>query len=69
MRAYTTAHLSLPLPEGHPFPLYKYGGVAEALKGLLPVLPAPEVPREALFLAHEASYLEKLFGEIGSAHV
>lgn len=63
MRAYTTAHLSLPLPEGHPFPLYKYGGVAEALKGLLPVLPAPEVPREALFLAHEASYLEKLFGE------
>ena len=55
MRAYTTAHLSLPLPEGHPFPLYKYGGVAEALKGLLPVLPAPEVPREALFLAHEAS--------------
>lgn len=63
MRAYTTAHLFLPLPEGHPFPLYKYGGVAEALKGLLPVLPAPEVPREALFLAHEASYLEKLFGE------
>jgi acetoin utilization deacetylase AcuC-like enzyme len=63
VKAYSTAHLSLDLPEGHPFPLYKYRGVAEALKGLVPILPAPEVPREALFLAHEASYLEKLFRE------
>jgi Deacetylases, including yeast histone deacetylase and acetoin utilization protein len=63
VQAYSTAHLSLDLPEGHPFPLYKYRGVAEALKGLVPILPAPEVPREALFLAHEASYLEKLFRE------
>lgn len=62
MRAYTTAHLSLPLPEGHPFPLYKYGGVAEALKGLLPILPAPEVPKEALLLAHDPTYLERVFG-------
>lgn len=61
MRAYATAHLALDLPEGHPFPLYKYRGVAEALKGLLPILPAPEVPREALHLAHEAGYLERLF--------
>jgi acetoin utilization deacetylase AcuC-like enzyme len=61
VRAYTTAHLSFSLPEGHPFPLYKYGGVAEALKGLLPILPAPEVPREALYLAHEGEYLAKLF--------
>ncbi|WP_117237708.1 histone deacetylase family protein [Thermus sediminis] len=63
MRAYSTAHLAFELPPGHPFPLYKYRGVAEALKGLLPVLPAPEVPREALFLAHEARYLERLFQE------
>ncbi len=63
MRAYSTAHLVLDLPPGHPFPLYKYQGVAEALKGLLPVLPAPEVPKEALFLAHDARYLERLFRE------
>jgi acetoin utilization deacetylase AcuC-like enzyme len=63
VRAYSTAHLVLNLPPGHPFPLYKYQGVAEALKGLLPVLPAPEVPKEALFLAHDARYLERLFRE------
>jgi acetoin utilization deacetylase AcuC-like enzyme len=63
VRAYSTAHLVLDLPPGHPFPLYKYQGVAEALKGLLPVLPAPEVPKEALFLAHDARYLERLFRE------
>ncbi len=49
------------LPQGHPFPLYKYRGVAEALRGLLPILPAPEVPREALLLAHHPGYLERLF--------
>ncbi len=49
------------LPQGHPFPLYKYWGVAEALRGLLPILPAPEVPREALLLAHHPGYLERLF--------
>ena len=63
VKAYSTAHLSLDLPEGHPFPLYKYRGVAEALKGLLPVLPAPEAPREALSLAHDPAYLERLFRE------
>ncbi|WP_114313172.1 histone deacetylase family protein [Thermus caldifontis] len=61
MRAYTTAHLQVDLPQGHPFPLYKYRGVAEALRGLLPILPAPEVPREALLLAHCPEYVEKLF--------
>ncbi|TBH21286.1 histone deacetylase family protein [Thermus thermamylovorans] len=63
MRAYATAHLAFPLPEGHPFPLYKYRGVAEALKGLLPILPAPEVPKEALLLAHRPEYVEKLFAK------
>ncbi|MFN3179646.1 MAG: histone deacetylase [Thermus sp.] len=63
MRAYTTAHLQVDLPQGHPFPLYKYQGVAEALKDLLPVLPAPEVPREALHLAHRPEYVERLFSE------
>lgn len=63
MKAYTTYHLPVDLPEGHPFPLYKYRGVAEALKGLLPLEPAPEVPKEALFLAHDPAYLEKVFGQ------
>ncbi|MDM7324970.1 MAG: histone deacetylase [Thermus sp.] len=61
MRAYSTAHLKMDLPPGHPFPLYKYQGVAEALKGLLPISPAPEIPREALLLAHHPGYLERLF--------
>ncbi|WP_243028005.1 histone deacetylase family protein [Thermus albus] len=61
MRAYSTAHLRVDLPQGHPFPLYKYRGVAEVLRGLLPILPAPEVPREALLLAHHPGYLERLF--------
>lgn len=61
MRAYSTAHLKVDLPPGHPFPLYKYQGVAEALKGLLPISPAPEIPREALLLAHHPGYLERLF--------
>ncbi|RTH37591.1 histone deacetylase, partial [Thermus scotoductus] len=33
MKAYSTAHLSLDLPEGHPFPSSTYPGVAEPLKG------------------------------------
>jgi acetoin utilization deacetylase AcuC-like enzyme len=63
VKAYTTYHLPLDLPEGHPFPLYKYRGVAEALKGLLPIEPAPQVPKEALFLAHDPLYLERVFRE------
>ncbi len=63
MRAYTTHHLSFPLPDYHPFPLYKYRGVAEALRGLLEVVPAPEVPKEALYLAHDPAYLDRLFRE------
>ncbi|AFV77011.1 deacetylase, histone deacetylase/acetoin utilization protein [Thermus oshimai JL-2] len=63
MKAYTTYHLPLDLPEGHPFPLYKYRGVAEALRGLLLLEPAPEVPKEALFLAHDPLYLERVFRE------
>ncbi len=63
VRAYTTAHLKVDLPQGHPFPFYKYPGVAEALKDLLAILPAPEVPKEALLLAHRPEYVEKLFTE------
>ncbi len=70
MRAYTTRHLAVDLPPGHPFPLYKYAGVAEALGGLLEVVPAPEVPREALELAHDPAYLDRVFrGELARPEV
>ncbi|MER3480536.1 MAG: histone deacetylase [Meiothermus sp.] len=58
--AYSTAHHVLELPDHHPFPRYKYGGVAEALRGELRVRPAPALPWEALELAHERSYLQRL---------
>ena len=41
-RAYTPAAYEFPLPEGHRFPYYKYRGVAERLRGLLPVLDTPQ---------------------------
>jgi acetoin utilization deacetylase AcuC-like enzyme len=58
--AYSTAHHVLELPDHHPFPRYKYGGVAEALRGELRVRPAPALSWEALELAHERNYLERL---------
>jgi acetoin utilization deacetylase AcuC-like enzyme len=59
-RAYTTAHCTLDLPDHHPFPRYKYGGVADALKDELDIHPASSIPWEALALAHDAGYLSKL---------
>jgi acetoin utilization deacetylase AcuC-like enzyme len=59
-RAYSTAHCQLELPEHHPFPRYKYGGVAEALHGHLDIRPAPAIAWEALALAHSPAYLDKL---------
>ncbi|MBF6595669.1 MAG: histone deacetylase [Thermaceae bacterium] len=58
--AYSTAHCELDLPDYHPFPKYKYRGVAEALKGRLEVRPAPAIAWEALALAHDFEYLHKL---------
>ncbi|WP_276954712.1 histone deacetylase family protein [Allomeiothermus silvanus] len=58
--AYSTAHHVLELPDHHPFPRYKYGGVAEALRGEVQVRPAPALPWEALALAHDPNYLARL---------
>ena len=58
--AYSTAHQQLELPDHHPFPRYKYGGVAEALRGDLDVRPAPSINWESLALAHDSGYLQKL---------
>ncbi|WP_299432418.1 histone deacetylase [uncultured Meiothermus sp.] len=59
-RAYSTAHWALELPDYHPFPRYKYGGVAEVLRGELDLQPAPAMAWETLALAHDLSYLQKL---------
>ncbi|PZA07104.1 MULTISPECIES: histone deacetylase [unclassified Meiothermus] len=58
--AYSTAHHVLELPDHHPFPRYKYGGVAEALRGEVQVRPAPALPWEALALVHDPNYLARL---------
>lgn len=62
-RAYSTAHCTLELPDYHPFPKYKYAGVAEALRGELNVQPAPAIAWETLALAHTPDYLQKLRSE------
>ncbi|MCX8088177.1 MAG: histone deacetylase [Meiothermus ruber] len=59
-RAYSTAHCTLELPDYHPFPKYKYAGVAEALQNELNVQPAPAIAWETLALAHAPDYLQKL---------
>lgn len=62
-RAYSTAHCPLEIPDYHPFPKYKYQGVAQALEEVLEVLPAPAMAWEGLALAHEPCYLDKLAHE------
>ncbi|WP_036199597.1 histone deacetylase [Meiothermus ruber] len=62
-RAYSTAHCTLELPDYHPFPKYKYAGVAEALRGELDIQPAPAIAWETLALAHTPDYLQKLRSE------
>jgi acetoin utilization deacetylase AcuC-like enzyme len=63
MRAYTTAHCSLELPEHHPFPRYKYRAVAEALAQDFDLVPAPPASWEALGRVHAPEYLRKLQDE------
>jgi acetoin utilization deacetylase AcuC-like enzyme len=59
-RAYSTSHCVLELPDYHPFPKYKYRGVAEALRDELHIHPAPAIAWETLALAHDDGYLQKL---------
>ena len=59
-RAYSTAHCVLELPDYHPFPKYKYAGVAEALEDTLAIVPSPAIDWETLALAHHPRYLQKL---------
>ncbi len=58
--AYTTAPFPLELPPHHPFPLYKYPGVAEALRDRLAIRTPPAVDWGTLALAHRPAYLARL---------
>ena len=58
-RAYTPAAYDFPLPEGHRFPYYKYRGVAERLRDLLPVLDTPTLTWTTAGLAHDPHWLRR----------
>ena len=60
-RLFYTDHYTLPLPEGHRFPIAKYRLVREALErdGLYEFVPAPLAKPEVIALAHEAKYVEQ----------
>ncbi|WP_034384796.1 histone deacetylase [Deinococcus sp. YIM 77859] len=58
-RAYTPAAYTFPLPEGHRFPAYKYAGVAERLRGLLPVLDTPPLRWADAARVHDPAWLRR----------
>lgn len=65
MRAFFSDHFTLPLPEGHRFPMQKYAllrqrAVEAGLFGPGELLEAQPTSDEQLLLAHEPSYLEKV---------
>jgi acetoin utilization deacetylase AcuC-like enzyme len=70
LRAYSTSAFTLTLPEGHRFPMFKYGAVREALlaDGTLKAgcaLDAPRADWPRLERAHDENYLRKLrFGDL-----
>jgi acetoin utilization deacetylase AcuC-like enzyme len=60
MRAYTSDHFVLPLPEGHRFPMPKYALLRERVAAELPQIrlePAPAASDGELALAHEPVYV------------
>ncbi|WP_420597398.1 histone deacetylase [Deinococcus sp.] len=58
-RAYTPAAYDFPLPEGHRFPYYKYRGVADRLRDLLPVLDTPNLTWTMAGLVHDPHWLRR----------
>ena len=58
-RAYTPAAYDFPLPEGHRFPYYKYRGVADSLRDLLPVLDTPNLTWTMAGLVHDPHWLRR----------
>ncbi|HEY3928194.1 MAG TPA: histone deacetylase [Candidatus Koribacter sp.] len=60
-RLFYTDHYSLPLPDGHKFPIQKYRLLREMLEreGGFEFTPAPLAKPEVIALAHEAAYVEQ----------
>jgi len=74
--AYTPAHYTFPLPEGHRYPLYKYQGVVDALEqssvaqGLLELRPSPLLAWEQAERTHDPHFLKRWrLGELEKAEI
>ncbi len=64
-RAYTPEAHTFPLPEGHRFPLYKYAGVADVLRGPFAVTDTPALPWPLAEAVHDQDYLRRWWsGEV-----
>ncbi|ACO46646.1 histone deacetylase [Deinococcus deserti] len=58
-RAYSPADYGFPLPDGHRFPYYKYAGVRERLRELLPVLDTPALSWADAGRVHDPLWLRR----------
>ena len=63
MRAWSSAGFSVPLPQGHRFPMAKYAMIAEGVvaRGLVPrerLAEPSRAPRQALTRVHDAGYVD-----------
>ncbi len=58
-RAYSPVAHTFPLPEGHRFPIYKYAGVVERLRGQLPILDTPALDWALAEAVHDPAYLRR----------
>jgi acetoin utilization deacetylase AcuC-like enzyme len=66
LRAWTTARWSIPLPDGHRFPMAKYAMIRDGIirRGLLPLdaMDEPDpVPANTLTLVHTPEYVDAVF--------
>jgi acetoin utilization deacetylase AcuC-like enzyme len=66
LRAWTTARWSIPLPDGHRFPMAKYAMIRDGIvrRGLLPLdaLDEPDpAPADTLTLVHTPDYVDAVF--------
>lgn len=66
-RLFYTDHYTLPLPDGHRFPIRKYQLIRELLQhdGFFEFVPAPLAKPEVIALAHDPAYVDQfLRGEL-----
>ncbi len=60
--AFSSSHITVPLPDGHRFPILKYKALVEKLTPLgWQIKKAPKATLEDLKLVHTAAYLQKCF--------